>query len=646
MKLTLVNKIIFSGLLAAIVIALTNCSSGLVAEWEKKNKELIKQHELTVRELSGLPKTSIESNLEEGKVKSLDSLANAELYPGVNAKVFWGTGTMVSTLQLEPNAKIPEEVLSADRFVFVLEGSVDQLVNGSTITMIGQKREEPDGIHSATPRTDFVYLEKGSKNAVTAGAAGAKLLEVYSPLRLDYLEKAGVKDLPAEIADITTTQEPNVKPNTVYDLYNIQLTKIADGAHTRLISGKNTQLSFISMDPESVFPHHIHPEEQMMFALRGECNEIILDGEQAMKVNSVVRLPSNMVHGAKIGDLGCDALDIFWPARPDYLEKQKAAFAAYHAIIPEDAKLELLVDGKKTNPGLTFSEGPKWMNGKVYFSNMYFDQSFNASPKKSSTVEMDPDGSYKYITQGKMQTNGLYPYKNGNLIVCDMMGHRVVEMTTKGEVVKVIADKYNGKFIDGPNDVITDTKGGVYFTDPQFTMEPVKFQPGRAVYYVSPEGKVTRVTEPNEFAMPNGILLSPDGKTLYINNCYDDETWYPVKSDKDNFIWAYDVNPDGTVSNGRKFAKLFLPGNVLDRKGKSSSADGMAIDKQGNIYVGTYMGVQIFNVKGEFAGMINLPSFPVSLCFGDTDMKTLYIVSYSKVFKIRTNMEGYVNYLN
>jgi len=358
-----------------------------------------------------------------------------------------------------------------------------------------------------------------------------------------------------------------------------------------------------------------------------------------------VRLPGNMVHGAKIGELGCDALDIFWPARPDYLEKQKIALAAYHAIIPPDAKIELLVDGKKTSPELNFSEGPKWMNGKIYFSNMYFDQQFNASPQKSSTVELDPDGSYKNITQGKMQTNGLYPYKNGNLIVCDMMGHRIVEMTTKGEVVKVIVDKFEGKSIDGPNDVITDSKGGIYFTDPQFTLEPTKFQPGRAVYYSSPEGKVTRLVEPNEFAMPNGIVLSPDGKTLYINNCYDDESWYPVKSEKDNFIWAYDVKEDGTITNGRQFAKLFLTGNVMDRKARSSSADGMAIDKMGNLYVCTYYGVQIFNNKGTFVGMINLPSFPVSLCFGDADMRTLYIVSYSKVFRIRTNMQGFVNYL-
>jgi gluconolactonase len=445
--------------------------------------------------------------------------------------------------------------------------------------------------------------------------------------------------------DLSTTQVPNVTPDKVYDLYDFQLTELSAGANSRLVTGKNTQVSFLSMDPGAVFERHLHPEEQMMLVLRGGCDEMLLDGEQNMSKNDVALVPGNMVHGAKVGPLGCDVIDIFWPARTDYIDKEKARMAAYHAIIPEDAKLELLIDGTKTKPGLTFSEGPKWMNGKVYFSNMYFDQNWNGNPKKSSTVEMDPDGTYRNITEGKMQTNGLYPYKNGNLLVCDMLGHRVVEMTTKGQVLKVLADKYNGKSLDGPNDIITDAKGGIYFTDPQFTMEPVKFQPGRAVYYISPEGKITRIVEPNEFAMPNGILLSPDGKTLYINNCYDDESWYPVNSNKENYVWAYDVKEDGTISNGRQFARLFLVENVLDRKGKSSSSDGMAIDKMGKIYVGTYYGVQIFNSKGEFVGMINVPSFPVSLCFGDADMKTLYIVSYHWVYKIRTNMEGFVQYL-
>jgi gluconolactonase len=636
-----------SSLLVIITFFIASCNSPTLPEWHDTNQALISEHDLTVRELSSLPDPPAASNLEAGEVSPLDAIGETQLYPGVNARLFWGSGTLVGVLQLAPNAAIPEEELPADRFIFVLEGSVDQLIDGAPVTLHSKEREAPDGTHSGTPVTEFVYLEKGSQSAVTAGASGAKVLEIYSPLRLDYLQKAGVADLPATLTELPAdlVQPPNITPNKVYDLYDFQLTELATGAFSRLISGKSTQLSFISMEPGSVFPHHIHPEEQMMFVLRGACEEILLDGKQAMEADDVVRIPGNMVHGAEIGELGCDALDIFWPARADYLEKEKARMAAYRAIIPEGAEPELLVDGTKTKPALTFSEGPKWMDGKIYFSNMYFDQNWGADPRQSSIVELDPDGSYRNITEGKMQANGLYPYKNGNLLVCDMMGHRVVEMTTGGKVVDVVADSYNGKPIDGPNDIITDAKGGIYFTDPQFTMEAEKFQPGRTVYYVSSAGEVTRLVEPNEFAMPNGILLSPDGKTLYINNCYDNESWYPVDSEKDNYIWAYDVQDDGTISNGRQFAKLFLTGNVLDRKGRSSSADGMAIDKMGNIYVATYYGVQIFNAEGNFVGMINLPSFPVSLCFGDDDMKTLYIVSYGKVYKIRTKMEGYVNYL-
>jgi gluconolactonase len=630
-------------MLIVMAVAIMQCST--TPEWHAKNEELIRQHNLTKRELSALPQNSLESNLDYTSVTNLESMVTTALNPGVNANIFWGRGVMVARLRIEPHAKVSEEELAADKFVFVLEGSVDQLVNGSMISMSGRKRDEPDGIHSATSRTDFVYLPKGAKSTIVAGASGAVLLELHSPVRLDYLRKAGIEDIPRQIADVSTSLTPNIEANKVYDLYDMQLINLAPGAHSRLVSGRNMQLSFISMDPNSTFPYHIHPEEQMMLVLRGRGEETLLDRKQSIKVNDVVRIPGNMVHIAEIAEQGCDVLDIFWPARPDYLQREKAAMTAYREIIPEDAKVELVVDGKKTKPELNFTEGPKWMNGKVYFSNMYFDQDWNADPKKSTTVELDPSGSYKNITEGKMQTNGLYPYKNGNLIVCDMMGHRIVEMTTKGQVFRVLADKYDGKPIDGPNDIVTDAKGGFYFTDPQFTMEAEKFQPGRAVYYMSPAGKITRLTEPNEFAMPNGIVLSPDGKTLYINNCYDDESWYPVSSEKDNFVWAYDVNNDGTITKGRTFAKLHLTGNVLDRKGKSSGADGMTIDKNGNLYVATYYGVQIFNPEGVFVGMINLPSFPVSLCFGDTDMKTLYIVSYSKVYKIRTNMEGFVQYL-
>lgn len=642
MNLLPIRQTALIGVSVAILITMSHCTSS--PKWQSKNEELIAKYNLTKRELSEIPETTVEPHLEPGKALRMDSLPKVQLHPGITASISWGTGVMLAMLELAPHAEIPEEVLPADRFVFVLEGSISQLVNDSPVTMISRDREEPDGIHSTTPRTDFLYLEEGAKSAVVAGDSGAKLLEVYSPQRADYLQKAGVK-APDKIQSLKNAAEANIVPGKLYDLYDMQRTKLSPGTHTIILSAKRMQLSFVSMEPEAVFPAHIHPEEQLELVLRGGCSKLILDKKQDLKSNDLVRIPGNMVHGAEAGDVGYDALSIFWPSRPDYLAMATAATRAFNAVIPEDAQVELVVDGKKTKPGLTFAEGPKWMNGKVYFSNMYFDQNFNGDPRRSSTVELDPSGSYRNITEGKMQTNGLYPYKNGNLLVCDMMGHRVVEMTTTGKVVRVLVDSYDGKPIDGPNDIVVDSKGGFYFTDPQFTMEPEKSQPGRAVYYVSNEGKITRLLEPNAFAMPNGIVLSPDGKTLYINNCYDDEAWYPVDSDKDNHIWAYDVNPDGTISNGRKFATLLLTENVLDRKGKSSSADGMTIDKAGNLYVATYYGVQIFNADGEFLGMINVPSFPVNLCFGDDDMKTLYIVSYSNVYRIRTNMEGFVQYL-
>lgn len=626
-------------------LLLLGCNTSDRPEWEKRNSELIQKFGLPIRNIPNLPSTGVASNLKVGTLKHLGDMDSILLYPGVTAKFFWGNGNLVSVLELQANASLPEEALPADRFLILSQGSLALASDGQKHQMIAKEREEPDGTHSGTPRMDFIFQEKGRKSEIIAGNTGAKVMEVYSPIRLDYLEKLDISDLPSEIPQSSSNVQATIKPNTVYDFYDIQLTQLTKGVYTRLVSAGDIQLSLVSADPNTESQAHIHPEEQITYLLRGGLKETVLDQEMDMEPSDIALVPGNVVHSGIAGELGYDALDIFWPVREDYLSKQRTALEKYHQIIPKDAKPELVIDGSKTKPTLTFSEGPKWMDGKLYFSNMYFDQNWNADPERSSIVELKPDGSYRNIMESKMQANGLYPYTNGNLLVCDMIGHRVVEMTTSGEVVQVIADSYNGKPIDGPNDIITDSKGGIYFTDPQFTMEAEKFQPGRAVYYVSHDREITRLVEPNEFAMPNGILLSPDGKTLYINNCYDDESWYPVNSSKENYVWAYDVNEDGTISNGRKFAELRLTGNVLNRKGKSSSADGMAIDTMGNIYIATYLGVQIFDSKGAFIGIINLPSFPVSVGFGGEDMQTLFIVSYDKVYKIPTHMEGYVNYL-
>jgi len=615
------------------------CSSG-PSDWKSINKKIIKDHNLQGRIRNDIPETNVVSNLEPGVVSNLEKLPVTEIAPGAKARMYWGKGNLINWMTLEPNAEIPPEIIPSERLMFIIKGSVEQLINGAFVTMRALEREEPTGINGGTPKKEFVFLERGTENTLKAGKEGAEILEVYWPVRLDYLEKAGVSNLPSDIPLGDYPLEPSVEPNKVYDLYDLQFTELVPGANSRLISGRGTQLSFLRMDPDSFFGHHIHPEEQLMIVLRGSIDEIILDDVKRMKKGDILYLPSNMVHGGTNGPFGCDVLDVFWPPRLDYTENMSKRLAAYHAIIPEDAKVELVVDGIKEGPGLTFTEGPSWLNGKLYFSSMYFDKDWNGDPKKSSLVEMDLGGKYRYISHGKMQTNGTMPLGNENLAVCDMFGHRLIEITTKGKIVRTLASTYDGIPLDGPNDLVIDAKGGIYFTDPQFTPDAEKNQPGRSVYYLTPEGKVIRVIEPNEFAMPNGVLLSPDGKTLFINNTYDDEEWWNVDSDKDNYVWAYDVNEDGTLANGRKFAKLHMTPEVLDRKAKTTGADGMTIDELGNICVATYMGLQIFNKEGEFIGIVNFPVFPISCCFGGKDMKTIYATCYDKIYKIRTNVKG------
>ncbi len=213
-------------------------------------------------------------------------------------------------------------------------------------------------------------------------------------------------------------------------------------------------------------------------------------------------------------------------------------------------------------------------------------------------------------------------------------------MDTNGKILKVLADIYDGKPLDGPNDLVLDPKGGLYFTDPQYNADRVMNQPGRTVYYLSPEGKLIRLLEPNAFARPNGIALSPDKKTLYINNTLDDEKDPANNSDKDNFVWAYDIQPDGTIANGRKFAELYLTADAMNRVSKTSGADGMKVDALGNLYVCTYAGLQIFNKDGKFVGIINLPTYPVNCTFGGPDMQTLFIASHNKIYSVRTNVKG------
>jgi gluconolactonase len=309
------------------------------------------------------------------------------------------------------------------------------------------------------------------------------------------------------------------------------------------------------------------------------------------------------------------------------------------------ARLERIVapgaTPKKVAEGFTFTEGPTWLKGKLYFSDMWFKNpaagDWTGSPTRSRLIVMERDGRYRVLAHG-MQSNGTIAARTGNLIVCDMFGHRVVELDpANGRVRRVLLDRINGRLIDGPNDLVMDAKGGIYVTDPQFTPDQQKSQPGKQVYYIAPDGSARVVIGPGEYAMPNGVEISPDGRTLYVNN-----TW---QQPGENFVWAYDVAEEGSLLNKRRFAVVELKPEVVEARNPAdrfdSGADGSAVDTEGRYYVATKTGVQIFLPDGTAAGTIGVPQHPVSVVFGGSDNDVLYIVGESSVWSIQTRVHGF-----
>jgi gluconolactonase len=614
--------------LASVVAGCSSASSN--PPWAAVNKTVIEQSNVTGRTRE-LPQVTVPMALRDGEPVEAGKLPSATLAAGVTAKLWWGRGALVERVEVQPDASYPEQTLGEELIIIGHDGSATVQFDGKTAE-IG--------------KDDVLYLQPGMKRSVKAGAKGWKAFEVYSPIRLDHLSLAGQNTSGVDVTFPDQGVMPSLQPGVVVNLSDIPFTPLTDpekekpykraSAHSQLIWGKNAQISLVRMDPGSEFPLHIHPEDQLTHTLRGTLQQGVLDQSFSFSgdAGNTVYLPGGMVHSAKMGDMGADQIDVFWPVRPDYIERAQKQQALYAEVVPPDSK------PKKLAEGFTFTEGPTWLKGKLYFSDMYFKNpaagDYTGSPARSRLIVMEPDGKYRVLSSG-MQSNGTVVAKNGNLIVCDMFGHRVVEVEpASGRVVRVIFDRINGKPIDGPNDLVMDAKGGLYITDPQFTPEKQKSQPGKQVYYVSPDGTAKVVVPPGEYAMPNGVELSPDGKTLYVNN-----TW---QSPGENYIWAYDVAEDGSVSNKRQFAKLDLTPAVLkaakpeDRL--DSGADGSAVDKDGRYYVATRTGVQIFMPDGTYVGTIFVPQYPVSLTFGGANNDVLYMVGESSVWSIQTKVRG------
>ena len=625
-------------LVAALTIVAPACSSdtgsngGSGAEpWREANQRVVDQHKIAGRERD-LPDVSVPITLAPGVPVERSALATVTIAPGVSAMLGWGRGALLERVEMQPGAVYPAQTLAEELIIVVHDGSATIDVAGKTMEL---------------SRDQVLYLQPGAVRSMKAGSSGWKAFEVYSPVRLDHLALAGqdVSGVNAAFSDQGVT--PSLPPGVVVNLNDVQLTPLVDPlsgktyrrstALSRLMWGKNAQISLIRMDPGSEIALHRHPEDQLTHTLRGTLDQGVMDKTfpASGAAGHMLFLPGGMVHSAKLGDTGADQLDVFWPVRPDYVERARKQQALYEQIVAADAK------PKKLAGGFTFTEGPTWLKGRLYFSDMFFANpaagDWTGSPARSRLMVMNPDGKSRVLSTG-MQSNGTLAARNGNLIVCDMFGHRVVEVDpATGRVLRVVLDKVNGKPIDGPNDLVMDAKGGLYITDPQFTPEATKSQPGKQVYYVAPDGTARVVVGPGEYAMPNGVEISPDGKTLYVNN-----TW---QQPGENFVWAYDVAADGSLSNKRQFAMVNLTPEVLDAANPAdrfdSRADGTAVDTDGRYYVATKSGVQIFLPDGTYAGTIWVPQYPVSLTFGGANNDVLYMVGESSAWAIQTRVRGF-----
>ena len=281
----------------------------------------------------------------------------------------------------------------------------------------------------------------------------------------------------------------------------------------------------------------------------------------------------------------------------------------FSELIGSDAKLETVATG------FGFTEGPMWdPAGFLYVSDETINKIFRVYPdgKKEEVIALgDPDGN-------------TFDRKH-RLIDCASVLRAIIEVTPDGKY-KVLADHYEGKRLNSPNDVIVGPDGALYFTDPTLDLvqgekQEILFQ---GVYRLDDAGNIRLLT--HDLTQPNGLAFSPDGKKFYVDD-----------SEQRN-IRVYDVAADGTLSNGRIFGEE--PG------GKHEGVpDGIKVDDKGNLFVTGPKGIWVWDASGNHLGTIVMPEQPANLAWGNAQYDTLYITATTSVYRLKTKTRGYVPYL-
>jgi gluconolactonase len=269
---------------------------------------------------------------------------------------------------------------------------------------------------------------------------------------------------------------------------------------------------------------------------------------------------------------------------------------------------ELIAEGAeviRVAEGFSFAEGPAAdSDGNLFFSDV----------PSQRILKWSVGGELSVVRSASGGANGLYFDRDGNLIACEMVT-RAITSTNPSGVVSILANGYAGKALNTTNDLWVAPNGGIYFTDPFYddgTNSDVSRQDGNHVYYIPPDhSSVLRVT--NDLLYPNGIVGTGDGRTLYVADSDAEKTF------------AYEIEPNGTLSNRRVAAEM--------------GHDGLTLDEQQNLYV-THEVVEIYASDGRRIGTIETPEQPSNLTFGGADGRTLFITTPSSLYSIRMNVRG------
>jgi gluconolactonase len=291
--------------------------------------------------------------------------------------------------------------------------------------------------------------------------------------------------------------------------------------------------------------------------------------------------------------------------------------------------------------GACFLEGPAIdAAGNIFFSDI----------QGSRILKMDPSGVVTTFREDSGRTNGNTFDAQGRLISCEGTENgpggrrRIVRTDMKTGKTEVVTERYEGKRYNSPNDVVVDSSGRIWFTDPLYAPDrSIMEHQHEAVYRIDTDGKVSRVITQPAIGRPNGLAITPDAKTLFV---IDSNYINPTANRK---IWAFDILPDGSASKQRQ---------VFDF-GRGRGGDGLRLDMQGNLWVAAGIsaprtpnesadvptGVYVISPQGQLRGRIPIPEDVVTnLAFGGEGKKTLFVTAGKTIFKIPTAVTGYSLY--